>query len=428
MTVLNEPKLRLCLAAQMFYPTYGGSTLRFLRYLPGFQERGIDCCVLTGTPLSEEATAAEDGGQWGQCPIGDMLPIEEVNGTPIHRVRLPAHKGMRRTRLFNQALLQHCMKPEYRPEVVQLVGTLRLKSVPGLSRLRAMGIPLVYAVTNTSKLISKTNRSRLRQAVSLRRWRYRQLFNYMDCIVVNNTPMLELMRAMGVTARIEAIPNGVNLQRFRVADDSGGRRELRERLGIGDGEFMITTVGAVMPRKGSDLLLEAWVQVNRKLGNSHLVFVGPRKDLENPRLTDFRDRLAGLVNESGTPERVHFVGLADEVETYLQASDLFVLASRREGMPNSVIEAMACATPVIITPFLGLSDDLGKAGEQYLLSDFEPDTLAGLMTDVLTNADLRTSLRRSGRQWIEQTMDLRHSLDRYAALYRELAGRRRENI
>ena len=422
MTKPAHATIRLCLASQMFYPTYGGSTLRFLGYLPGFRERGIDCRVLTGTPLSEEATAANNTDQWNQCRVGDMLPIEHVNGTPIHRVRLPDNKSMRRTRLFNRALMQHCTNPDYRPDVVQLVGTLRLKAVPALSRLRAMGIPLVYAVTNTSKLVPKTNRSLLRQWLFLRQWRYRKLFNYLDCIIVNNTPMLEMMRNMGVTSRIEVIQNGVNLQRFRRGDDSGRRRALRERLGISDNQIMITTVGAVMPRKGSDLLLEAWLRVGRSLGNTHLVYVGPRKDLENPRLTGFRDKLAELVRQSGAPERIHFVGLADKVETYLQASDLFVLPSQREGMPNSVIEAMACGLPVIVTPFLGLSDDLGKAGEQYLLSDFDPDTLAATMIEVLTNETMRTSLSRKGRLWIEQTMDLQQSLDRYAALYRELAA------
>jgi glycosyltransferase involved in cell wall biosynthesis len=423
MTAQNQPPIRLCLASQMFYPTYGGSTLRFLGYLPGFRERAIDCRVLTGTPLAEEATAAENTGQWDQSPVGAMLPQEQANGTPIHRVRLPARKGMRRTRMFNRALLQHCRQPEYRPDVIQLVGTLRLKSVPALSRLRAMGIPLVYAVTNTSKLMPKSNRSRLRQTLSLRRWRYRQLFNYMDCIVVNNSPMLDLMRGMGVTSRIEVIPNGINLQRFRVAGDATGPQQLRRQLGIGDDESMITTVGAVMPRKGSDLLLEAWVRMNRKLGNTHLVFVGPRKDLENPRLADFRDRLARLVDSSGSPERIHFVGLTDNVETWLQASQLFVLPSRHEGMPNSVIEAMACGTAVIITPFVGLSDDLGRAGEQYLLSGFDAEELADTMAGVLGNDELAASLRQRGRDWVEQTMDLRHSLDRYAALYRELAER-----
>jgi glycosyltransferase involved in cell wall biosynthesis len=421
MTQKTEASIKLCLASPIFYPTYGGSTLRFMRYLPGFRQRNIDCRVLTGTPLAEDAATPENRALWSQYQPGQMLPIERVNDTPLHRVRLPDDRGAQRTALLNRALLNHCRNPQYKPDVIQLVGNLRLKSVFWLSKLRAMDIPLVYAVTNTSKLIQKSNRSPLCQAIMLRQWRYRTLFNYLDCVIVNNTPMRNLMRDMGVTSRIEVIQNGVNLQRFSVRRRNPEAMTLRHKLGIGDDEMMITTVGAVMPRKGSDLLLEAWTRINAARNNTHLVYVGPRKDLETPGLAAFNERLEQLRAASGNPERVHFVGLADNVESYLNGSDVFVLPSRREGMPNSVIEAMACGTPVVITPFVGLSDDLGTAGKQYLLADFAADSLAATMAALLKDHSLRATLGKQGRTWIETTMDMQHSLDRYAGLYRELA-------
>jgi glycosyltransferase involved in cell wall biosynthesis len=421
MTQKTEASIKLCLASPIFYPTYGGSTLRFMRYLPGFRQRNIDCRVLTGTPLAEDAATPENRALWSQYQPGQMLPIERVNDTPLHRVRLPDDRGVQRTTLLNRALLNHCRNLQYKPDVIQLVGNLRLKSVFWLSKLRAMDIPLVYAVTNTSKLIQKSNRSPLCQAIMLRQWRYRTLFNYLDCVIVNNTPMRNLMRDMGVTSRIEVIQNGVNLQRFSVRRRNPEAMTLRHKLGIGDDEMMITTVGAVMPRKGSDLLLEAWTRINAARNNTHLVYVGPRKDLETPGLAAFNERLEQLRAASGNPERVHFVGLADNVESYLNGSDVFVLPSRREGMPNSVIEAMACGTPVVITPFVGLSDDLGTAGKQYLLADFAADSLAATMAALLKDHSLRATLGKQGRTWIETTMDMQHSLDRYAGLYRELA-------
>jgi len=392
-----------------------------MRYLPGFRQRNIDCRVLTGTPVDESAATPENRTPWSQCRPGQLLPIERVNDTPIHRVRLPDVKGPHGTTLLNRALLDHCRNPQYKPDVIQIIGNLRLKSLFWLNKLRAMGIPLVYGVTITSKLTQKPNRSRLLQALLLRQWRYRTLFNFFDCIIVNNTTMRDLMRDMGVTSRIEVIQNGVNLQRFSVRRRNPEAMTLRHKLGIGDDEMMITTIGAVMPRKGSDLLLDAWTRINAAHNNTHLVYVGPRKDLETPGLAGFKERLEKLRAASGNPERVHFVGLADDVETYLNGSDVFVLPSRREGMPNSVIEAMACGTPVVITPFVGLSDDLGTAGKQYLLADFAADSLAATIASLLKDHSLRDTLGKQGRSWIETTMDLQHSLDRYASLYRELA-------
>jgi len=422
MTKKTEARTKLCLVSPIFYPTYGGSALRFMRYLPGFRQRHIDCRVLTGTPLAEDAATPENRELWSRYQPGQMLPVELVNDTPLHRVRLPDNNGPQRASLLHRSLLEHCRHPQYKPDVIQLVGNLQLKSVLWLRKLRSMGIPLIYAVTITSKLKQKASRSTLRQALMLRQWRYRTLYNYLDCIVVNNSPMRDLMRDMGVTSRIEVIQNGVNLQRFSISRRNPEAMALRHNLGIGDDEMMITTVGAVMPRKGSDLLLEAWSRINAARKNTHLVYVGPRRDLELNGQDVFNERLEKLRAESGNPERVHFVGLADNVESYLQASDLFVLPSQREGMPNSVIEAMACGTPVVITPFLGLSSDLGAAGKQYLLADFDAHSLAATMEALLDDHSMRETLSRQGRAWIETTMDLQHSLDRYANLYHEFAG------
>ncbi|NJL45279.1 MAG: glycosyltransferase family 4 protein, partial [Leptolyngbyaceae cyanobacterium SM2_3_12] len=69
--------------------------------------------------------------------------------------------------------------------------------------------------------------------------------------------------------------------------------------------------------------------------------VGPRLDQSDPALAPFGQRLEALLEASGTRERVHFVGRVDNVEAYLQAATLFVFPSRREGLPNVVMEAMA---------------------------------------------------------------------------------------
>lgn len=413
-------RVKLCLASPMFFPTYGGSQLRFLRYLPGFSERGIDTRIVTGTPTAEDVTVDASAETWKSYPVGTILPEEDAAGVPVTRVRLPDSSGLRRAFLYHRTLYRHCRL--HHPDVVQLVGTLRFNAVPWLKRLRAMGIPSIYAVTITSKLAPK-RKAVLRQWLFMRRFRNRALFNALDCIIVNNSSMRGMMRDMGVKTRIEVIPNGVNLQRYspeRNPDEVAG---IRERLGIPGDAPVVATVGAVMPRKGSDLLLEAWCRLLETLPGAHLLFVGPRKDLEHPDLGGFSARLKRLAKDSGRPGQVHFVGMADNVEAYLYAADVFVLPSRREGTPNSVLEAMACGVPVVVTPFLGLSEDLGRQGEHYLLADFSPDALAQAIGGLLQDPERRRRLAGSALQWIRQTMDLETSLDRYAALYREIAGK-----
>ena len=255
----------------------------------------------------------------------------------------------------------------------------------------------------------------------------RHLFRRVDGIVVGSTVMRDMMSDLGVKNHIEVIPNGVDLKRFRPAVNEEERRNLRASLGIANHRKVVITVGAVHPRKGSDLLLEAWARLTKENTETELFLVGLRKDLSYPDLAEFRHKIEALIAQSGAPDRVHFTGLVRNIEDYLRVSDVFVFPSMREGMPNVVLEAMASGVPVILTPFIGLSDDFGKNGEEYLLADRDPEVLASAMSQLLNDDGFRTRLGQSGRNWVERTMDLEKSLDRYAALYKELAegGRKR---
>ena len=83
---------------------------------------------------------------------------------------------------------------------------------------------------------------------------------------------------------------------------------------------------------------------------------------------------------------------------------------------------MASEVAVILTPFKGLSHDLGTPGTHFLLSDRNAEALSKALRLLLENPSRRSRLATQGHQWIRQTMDIEHSLDQYAALYHELAA------
>ena len=411
------PTHRLCLASPVFYPTYGGSQRRFLSYLPGLRKRRLDIRVYTGTPNAKEMSA-EEAALWGDCPTGEFMPTTEVSGIPVHRVKLPDKKGKERTQTYNDRLLEYCSNPEYRPDVIQMVGPLKPMSTPLLRQLRNMHIRLLYAVTiappePSRKKWFKRSHSRGDEV---------ELFNLLDCIVTNNTPLRDFVQAAGITTRVEVIANGVDLERFHPAEAPADRNPLREQIGIGKSDIMITSVGGISPRKGSDLVLDAWAHLASAFPNIHLVLIGPRKDLEQSKLKGFRRRMEKTIRQSGAPERVHFTGLCENVETYQRASDIFVLPSEREGMPNAVLEAMASRVPVIITPYKGLCSDMGTPGTHFLLSERNVDALSSSLRQLLENPAQRSEFAGQGFDWVRQTLSLDKSLDRYAALYHELAG------
>jgi glycosyltransferase involved in cell wall biosynthesis len=410
--------LRLCLASAHFFPTHGGAQLRYLRYLPGFRSRGIEPCVFTGTPKAKKATG-DDALAWDRSlPPGRRLPDARIDGTPVHRVRLPDGAGWGRSFHFNRGLVRFCRDPSTRPDVVQLVSGLQPRSAFWVRQIRAQGIPVVFAYT----LIAELPRHPLRRW--LRRATTRFLHERMDRIVVSSEVMKESVRSFGTRTPVEVIPNGVDVARFSPPGGEGERCRLRQSLGIEADALVVTAVGPIHPRKGTDLLLDAWTRLAPRFPQAHLFLVGLRKDESYPDLAEFRDRVRGLVEASGAPDRIHFTGLVRNVPDYLRASDVFAFPSRREGMPNVVLEAMATGLPSVLTPFVGLSPELGADGAEYLLAPMEGEGLAAALESLLRDPALRRRVGEAARRHVVRTMSLEAVLDRFARLYREVAGGR----
>jgi len=421
-TVPLDGEMRLCLASLHFFPIPGGAQLRFLRYLPGLKERGVYTIVVSATPKLRKLTEATRKKEWMERPVGEILAPEMINGTVIFRLRLPERKSRRRSVLFYSGLLRLLRDINYRPDVMQLLPSLHPVSIPWLSRLRALGIPLVSAYT----VPIETPSGRMKRLV--RRLTLPLMYRQLSCVVVGSALMRDHAIKHGVATRIVIIPNGVDLRRFRPAGHNGERQEIRRSLGVGEKETMITAVGALTPQKGVDILLEAWSLLARRFPEAHLTLVGPRSNENEPKWGAFERRLQALISASGGANRVHFTGFVTNVEAYLQASDVFVFPSSREAMPNVVLEAMASALPMVLTPFLGLSEDIGKRDHHYLLADQDAESLAAATAALVENAPLRAGLGRQARQWVERTMDVERSLDRYTALYRELADEVRVRV
>lgn len=171
-------------------------------------------------------------------------------------------------------------------------------------------------------------------------------------------------------------------------------------------------------------MLEAWLRLRSTHPRPHLVLAGPRLDATHPANREFHGRLNALVASAAAPERIHMPGMVRNVEDYMRAADLFVFPSRREGMPNVIPEAMACGLPVLMTRFIGLPAEFGEPGRHYLPVRRDPEALAAAIGRLLGDSGSRRALGREARTWVERQLSVTRSIQRYAALYRELASTR----
>ncbi|CAA0126138.1 Spore coat protein SA [Halioglobus japonicus] len=373
---------------------------------------------MTGTPQIRERSESDSDKSWYDAAPGTWLPRTTLDGAPLERIRLPDSKNRARTQIYYDALLEVCQRPTQGPVVAQLLTNMRPQALPWLRKLKESGVATMYSVSQFPTWQRKPLKRILRQRG------YQRVYNAFDALVTNSEAIEGFLRSIGVTTRIEYIPNGVNLQRFHPARTDAevqASAALREKFGIPAGHKVIVAVGAVMPRKGSDLVLQAWRRILPQLPDTHVMFVGPRADTHDPKLQQFGTGIEELVAGSGAADQVHFTGIVDDVENYLRAADVSILASSREGTPNSVLEAMATGLPCVVTPFLGISAGIGQAGEHYQLVDREPEAIAAALTGMLKSNTIRSYYGERGQRYVEDNVDQKHSLDRYAALYQEIA-------
>jgi len=358
-----------------------------------------------GYPKSTDASKG-----WGSSSI-EM----DVQRIPIPEIPLHGHAyARRRNRIFENAVLARCREPTTRPDVLIWLYSPLIRALPNLVRLRREGIPMICAET----MFDQSPKRRWRR--SLYRL-YRPLpYRLMDCLIVGTGAMRDSLHDLGVRTRTEVIPHGVDLERFRPAHDRGESADLRARLGLAGDSEMILFVGPLNARKGVLKLAEAWERVARARPNAHLVLVGPEPGGSEARASfsaGVRERIEG----GPGADRVRFVGPVGDVENYLRAADVFVFPSEREGMPNALCEAFASGLPSVVTPFLGLSDELGRPGAEYLLVKRTPAGIAEGILTLLVDEGRRRSLGVAARRWAEDHLDVSGSLDRLASLCRQVA-------
>ena len=410
-------RVPVCLASMNFHPVYAGPAIRFRRYLPGFEANGIDVEILTGTPdlALAQASNLEEHGR--RSRLATSSSIARLDGVPIHRVRLPDKGAERRLFLFGRALAKHCAKPTTLARVVQLL-TCGPSMLPALIKLRTLGIPLVY----THTLLPEARRRPWFKRAAWRRYVTAPM-QLVDAVVVSSGVMCDGLKELGVTTEIRVIPNGVDTGRFHPPEATSDRLSIRKQLGIPPHARIALFLGPIVPRKGIDLLMEAWEELGRRWPDVHLVLAGPRLNLTQPKNADFHKHISRLLEASGAGDRVHFTGIVEEPETYMRAADLFVFPSRREGMPNVVPEAMATGLPVVMTPFQGLPPEFGEDGQHHLLAEFSADSLTRNIERLLEDGGLRRTMGAAAREWAQTQLDVASSIQQYARLYGELAAR-----
>jgi glycosyltransferase involved in cell wall biosynthesis len=209
------------------------------------------------------------------------------------------------------------------------------------------------------------------------------------------------------------IPNGIPTDEY--APDPDARAQWRQAHGIEPHATVLTHIGRFATQKNHALLIEAFARV-RTSAPLYLLLVGGG-ELENT----VREQVAQL----GLENRVRFLGIRSDVADILRASDAFVLSSRWEGNPMSVMEAMAAGLPVVSTAVGGVPE-LVREGETGLLVPSEDaGALARALQALVDDPVRRQAMGAAARQHAIAHFDIRHTVRGYEQLYESLLRKRK---
>jgi len=164
-------------------------------------------------------------------------------------------------------------------------------------------------------------------------------------------------------AQIKIIHNSVDTKYFHPKLRDKYRTKIREQLRIDDSIRLLLFVGSGFERKGVPLLLK----VLSKLNDVHLVVVG--RDRHTKRYQHHTEQL-------GIDNRIHFVGPQQDPRPWYGAADIFVFPTLYDPLPNTVLEAMACGLPVVVSSSCGAIDLIENGEQGFIINPLDPNDWA----------------------------------------------------
>ena len=236
--------------------------------------------------------------------------------------------------------------------------------------------------------------------------------NFCEAIVVpSGESKREYAELVGIDAsKIRVIYNGVDVDRFR--SDGSLRWARRREVGIRDEEVVVGSVGRFDPVKNIAGLVISFSKLKEQDRiKSKLLLVG-----DGPELS----RIVALVKDLELEPRVVFTGMSGDIPKWLSAMDVYVQPSHFEGVPNSVLEAMAAGLPVIATKVGGVPEIVADRETGFLVPLNDQESLTRAIESLVNDLEKGRQMGMRGRRRVTSLFSIENMAKEYEALYEEV--------
>ena len=245
--------------------------------------------------------------------------------------------------------------------------------------------------------------------------------NFIDYFIPISTPLEESCIEVGIDEKkINKLYQMVDIEKYKPVSIEE-KSDIRKKLNLPLDKSIIIFVGSLIQRKGLDVLIDSLQYTNKDF---ILLLVGPYK---HPDVTQddeiFFSTYKDKINESN---RCQLLGKVKNVNEYLKASDIFVLPSRREGFPNTILESMTSKTLVITTKLGGtVENDIFNNQEcGYILNNLNSKELAKNIDLALRDSNKIAKMIDLGYQRVLGAFTPEVIVNKYIEFYNKIYGRK----
>jgi glycosyltransferase involved in cell wall biosynthesis len=423
-----KDRLRICIFALMYSPLVGGAEKRAEKYAKQLTALGHDVTVVT---LCHNK-------HWKKAEIRDGIPVIRLGG--IYKSDGTLRIGRlghippdilvfaQIWKLRDKFDLFYCSELSPQAVVIALIGQITRKPVvisiastppiPDSARLMADTLPdsdyLKVPVDDTiAGHILAITKTAVGGKAMLKYVQKSQV--YLQTLSHRSAPYL---KAHGFNPRrMVYIPGSVDTEKFcpdpqRRPDPSQPERD-------------IVCVARMEYPKGIDVLLHAWSRMLKE-PDTWRANLKPRLLIAGTGTLE--EKFHRIAAELHLQESVKFLGLHDNPAHLLQQAWGFVLPSRWEGMPNALLEAMACGLPCVATRVSGCEDVVTDGVSGLLVETEQPAEMALALRRIIEDPDLARRLGQEARKAVLRDYQLSTVIDRAVAFYRYILNGRKDTI
>lgn len=383
----------VCMIAVDFYPLLGGMQTHTLALAQHLQTVGVDVLVITRR-------------------YKKMSLYEEVGGLPVHRIDVCPNAS--RAEAAIQFVIGALRLMKQQQERFQIIHSHQVIS--------PTTIGLIGRELMQKRLIVNLHSPKrggglgilLRRRPLTGRPRLFWMKKRADAFVAISREVKNCLFDLGFPPeKIVYIPNGVDTTRFSPLPASD-KAACRHELNLSDGPIF-TYAGRLAAVKQLDVLLRAFAGLAPKLPSSaQLLIVGDGQE---------RRQLEDMAAELRIRQRVKFVGSVLNVKAYLQASDVFVLPSRNEGLPVALLEAMACNLPCVASATGGVLDVIRPEANGLTVPPGDVHALQNALETLWSHPSTADQLGRQARLDVCRGYSMECTAQKFLQLYHGVLAR-----